>query len=92
MCTDAPMKVKVKDGKIKEVKGEDILGWNGKLCGKAISGIADRIYSPDRILCHLKRVGERGEGKFVEYSWEEVINSVAIKLKKYIDAGHPEAF
>jgi len=92
MCTAAPMKVKVKDRKIKEVRGENIPGWDGKLCGKAISGIADRVYSPDRILSPLKRVGERGEGKFVEYSWEEVIEVVAAKLKEYTDAGHPEAF
>lgn len=92
MCTAAPMQVRIKGGKIKEVKGEDIPGWDGKLCGKAISGIADRIYSPDRILSPLKRVGERGEGKFIECSWEEVIEVVAAKLKEYIDAGHPEAF
>jgi len=92
MCAAAPMKVKVRDSKIIEVKGENIPGWDGRLCGKAISGMADRIYSPDRILSPLKRVGERGEGKFVECSWEEVINAVATKLKEYIDTGHPEAF
>ena len=92
MCVAAPMKVKVKNGKIVEVQGENIPGWDGKLCGKAISGIGDRIYAPDRILSPLKRVGERGEGKFVECTWEEVINVVAAKFKEYIDAGHPEAF
>jgi len=34
MCTAAPMKVKVKTGKVIDVKGEDIPGWNGELCGK----------------------------------------------------------
>ena len=92
MCTKAPMKVKVRDGKIIDVEGEDIPGWDKRLCGKAISGMADRIYSPDRILSPLKRVGGRGEGKFIECSWEEVINAVAEKLKEYMDAGHPEAF
>ena len=92
MCTAAPMKVKVRKGKIVEVNGEDIPGWEGKLCGKAIDGIGSRIYAPDRILYPLKRVGERGEGRFVRCGWEEVINVVAAKLKEYIDAGHPEYF
>ncbi len=92
MCLAAPMKVKVREGKIIEVKGEDIHGWDGKLCGKAIAGIGGRIYAPDRILYPLKRVGERGEGRFVRCTWEEVIDAVAAKLKEYIDAGHPEYF
>ena len=92
MCTAGPMKVRVKAGRIVEVKGEDIPGWDGKLCGKAIAGTGGRIYAPDRILYPLKRVGERGEGKFVRCTWEEVINAVASKLKEYIDAGHPEYF
>jgi len=92
MCLDAPIKVKVRDNKIVDIKGEDIPGWNGKVCGKAIAGIGGRIYAPDRILYPLKRVGERGEGEFMRCSWQEVIDAVAAKLKEYIDAGHPEYF
>ncbi len=92
MCLAAPVKVKVRDGKIVEVRGEDIPGWDGKVCGKAIAGTAERVYGPDRILHPLKRVGERGEGKFITCTWEEVIDAVAAKLKGYIDMGHPEYF
>ncbi len=92
MCIAAPIKVKVRRGKVVEIRGEDIPGFDGKVCGKAIAGIGGRIYAPDRILYPLKRVGERGEGRFVRCSWEEVINAVAAKLKEYIDAGHPEYF
>lgn len=92
MCTAAPMKVRVRNGRVVEVKGEDIPGFNGKVCGKAIAGVGGRVYPPDRILYPLKRVGERGEGKFVRCTWEEVIGAVAAKVKEYIDAGHPEYF
>lgn len=92
MCTAAPMKVKVRAGKVIDVKGENIPGWNGELCGKAISGIADRVYPPDRILSPLKRIGKRGEGKFTECSWEEVIDALATKLKQCQKEGHSEAF
>ena len=75
MCTAAPMKVRVRNGRIAEVRGEDIPGFDGKLCGKAIAGIGGRIYAPDRILYPLKRVRERGEGRFVRCTWEEVIDA-----------------
>ena len=54
MCTAGPMQVKVRNGRIVEVRGEDIHGWDGRVCGKAIAGIGGRIYAPDRILYPLK--------------------------------------
>ncbi|GAI24226.1 unnamed protein product [marine sediment metagenome] len=84
MCVGAPMKVKVRNGRIVEVKGEDIPGWNGKVCGKAISGIGARVYAPDRILYPLKRVGERGEARFARCTWEEVINAAAVILTLWV--------
>jgi len=92
MCLTAPMKVRVDKGRIAEIRGEDIPGWDGVLCGKAIAGIGGRIYAPDRILSPLKRVGKRGEAKFIRCSWEEVITVLAAKLKEYIDEGHPGCF
>lgn len=92
MCVAATMKVKVRDGKIVDIKGENFPGWDGRLCGKVFAGIGGRIYAPDRILHPLKRVGQRGEAKFVKCTWEEVIESVAANFKEYIDSGHPEYF
>jgi len=92
MSTTCPLKVKVSDGKIIEIKGEDIPGWDGATCGKALAGISDRVYAKDRTLTPLKRIGKRGEGKFAECSWDEVINALATKLKQYKEEGHPEAF
>lgn len=46
-----------------------------------------RIYSSERLLYPMMRVGERGEGRFKRVSWDEVLDFVANKMielkKKY---------
>lgn len=41
-----------------------------------------RLYHPDRLKAPMKRVGERGEGKFEEISWEEAIELAASEIKR----------
>jgi anaerobic selenocysteine-containing dehydrogenase len=42
--------------------------------------------SPLRIRKPLKRVGERGQGRFEEISWEQALNEIAAKLKTVVEA------
>lgn len=37
----------------------------------------ERLYCPDRLKFPMKRVGKRGEGKFVRISWEEAVDTIA---------------
>ena len=39
-----------------------------------------RLYSPERLLHPMLRVGERGEGKFRRASWDEALDLVAKKM------------
>ncbi len=39
-----------------------------------------RIYSPERLLYPMLRVGERGEGRFKRVSWDEALDFVARKM------------
>lgn len=39
-----------------------------------------RLYSPERLLYPMLRVGERGEGKFKRVSWDEALDFVAQKM------------
>ena len=48
-------------------------------------------YSPDRVTRPLKRVGERGEGKFQEVSWEEALDDIAEKILDAIQEQGPES-
>ena len=54
----------VKDGRIIKLEGTKEHPRNhGKLCTKGAAG-RQYVYRPDRLKTPLKRVGERGEGKF----------------------------
>lgn len=60
------------------------------VCAK---GYATRqyVYHEDRVLTPLKRVGERGEGKFVPISWDEALDTVAAKLNQIKQRNGAEA-
>jgi anaerobic dimethyl sulfoxide reductase subunit A len=42
--------------------------------------LPQRLYSPERLLYPMLRVGKRGEGKFKRVSWDEALNFVAQKM------------
>lgn len=73
----------VKDGKVIKVAGTKEHPFNkGKLCTKGASN-RQYIYREDRLKTPLRRVGERGEGKFEPISWEEAYSIIAEKLNGY---------
>ncbi len=54
-------------------------------------GLRKWVYSPERILHPLKRVGERGEGLFAQISWDEAFDTIARRLRHVIDTYGNEA-
>ena len=48
-----------------------------------------RLYAPDRLLYPMKRVGERGEGRFERISWHEAVDTVGGEIKRVRDAYGP---
>ena len=70
-------------GEILRVEGDpDSPQTRGMLCPKGLAA-KQLVYNPKRLLKPLKRVGERGEGKWKEISWDEALDTVAEKLKEY---------
>ena len=62
----------------------------GKLCPKGAAA-ADFLRHVDRLRKPLKRVGEKGEGKFKEISWSEAINEIVTRLKEIKKQYGPDA-
>lgn len=80
------------DGKrILKVKGDpDHPAAHGLICTK-MQHYERSIHSPQRILTPLKRVGKKGEGKFVSVSWEEAVSEIARRWKTIIEKDGADA-
>lgn len=62
----------------------------GRLCARGNAG-HKLTYDPDRLKYPLKRVGERGEGKFKRISWDEALDTIAEHLLKIKEEYGPQA-
>ena len=60
-------------------------GW---IC-KKVKHHAERVYSPERILRPLVRIGAKGEGRFRETTWDEAIELVASRIREAIATDGP---
>ncbi|MBW1862333.1 MAG: molybdopterin-dependent oxidoreductase [Deltaproteobacteria bacterium] len=70
----------VKDGRLVKVEGDPDFPLNrGRLCPRCVA-LPEVVYHPDRLLHPLKRVGERGEGKWERIPWDEAFDSIAGKM------------
>lgn len=84
------MLARVADGNLVKLEGNPMHPVNlGVLCPKG-QAAPELLYNPDRLTGPLRRVGERGAGKWEEISWEEAIKIVAKRLKELRAAGQPE--
>ena len=71
----------VQDGRVVRVEGDKNHPFNlGRLCPKGLA-IPQYMYHPDRVTHPLKRVGERGEGKWQRITWDEALDTIEKKFK-----------
>ena len=91
-CPDScAMLVTVRDGNAVKLVGDpDHPLTQGFLCAK-VSKYLDRVYSPDRVLYPMRRLGAKGEGRFVRISWDEALDEIADRWKRIIAESGPEA-
>jgi anaerobic selenocysteine-containing dehydrogenase len=74
--------VRTREHKANKIEGNPLHPVNrGGLCARGQAGL-QVLYNPDRIKGPLKRVGERGEGKWQDISWDEAIKILAGRLRE----------
>lgn len=84
------LKVHVKGGMITRIETDDGEEPQLRACLKG-RAYRQRVYAPDRLLYPLRRVGERGEGKFERIPWDIALETVAKELVRVRDTYGPEA-
>ena len=86
------LKVWVKDGRIRKVESADYPGdpTARSICLKGLSN-ARLVYHPDRLKYPLKRIGERGGGKWQRITWDEAFDAIAAKLLEVKEKYGPES-
>lgn len=85
------MRVFVQDGRVLGVAGDpDHPITQGYLCVKT-NHYEERVYSPDRVLYPMRRVGARGEGRFARITWDEALETIAARFRAIIARHGPEA-
>jgi len=81
----------VEDGKAIAVRGNpDHPFTRGRLCVK-VNNYQERVYSEQRVLYPLRRVGAKGSGSFARISWEEATAEIAARWTKIIAESGAEA-
>ena len=82
-CPDTcVMTVDVEGGRAVAIGGDpDHRFTQGFLCAK-VNQYLDRVYSPERVLYPMRRVGKKGEGGFERISWDAALDLAATRLRE----------
>ena len=84
------LRTEVEDGQVKRVIAHDNPMLAANICYKGVA--APEIHNhAERLTVPLKRVGERGEDKWEEISYEQAMDEIAERLQKVVDNYGPEA-
>jgi len=75
------LKVHISEGKIRRIGTDNRPGPGLKACHRGLVQ-KEVAYAPDRLTHPLKRVGERGSGRFEPILWEDALETVSRELRR----------
>jgi anaerobic selenocysteine-containing dehydrogenase len=79
------IRVHVENGKITKIEGDpDSPLSRGTVCVKGLAQV-ERLNHPDRLKHPMKRIGEKGEGKWERISWNEALETITRKIRDTIE-------
>ncbi len=71
-------------GEIRKLEGHPLHpASRGRNCAKGPATVS-QVTNPERILYPMKRVGERGDGKWERATWDEALDDIAARIRKAI--------
>lgn len=83
------LNVHVRDGQVVRTTARELPDPSyTRICAKGLTHVA-RIYSSRRLQYPMRRIGERGEGKFERITWDEAYDTIAEKWNDYITTYGP---
>ncbi len=72
---------------VRKIEGNPLHpGSRGRTCAKGVV-TPNQLEDPDRILYPMRRVGERGEGRWQQVSWNEALDDIGGRIRKAIVEG-----
>jgi anaerobic dimethyl sulfoxide reductase subunit A len=84
------LQVHVSEGSVHKITTDLRPGPGLKACARGLAQ-GEVLYAKDRLRSPLKRVGERGSGKFEPISWEEALERIAGELRRVKDRFGPQS-
>ncbi|MFC2003742.1 molybdopterin-dependent oxidoreductase [Chloroflexota bacterium] len=84
------LRVRVKNGVVTAIETDNGEEPQFRACLKG-RAYRQRVYHPDRLKYPLRRVGERGQGKFERISWDAALDAIASELKRVKETYGPGA-
>jgi anaerobic selenocysteine-containing dehydrogenase len=84
-CPDScSLSITVRQGRIVTIDGGRANPvTNGYICAK-VRRFSERVYGPDRLLYPAIRKGRKGEGRFSRVSWDEALETIALRMRQAI--------
>jgi anaerobic selenocysteine-containing dehydrogenase len=91
-CPDTcALVVTIDNGRASKLRGDPAHPvTRGFLCSK-VAQYLEHEYSPARLLYPQRRVGAKGEGRFERISWDDALDTIALRLRAVADEFGPEA-
>lgn len=86
-----PINVQVEDGRVVRVSGAPgDPRTSGAICSKGQAG-PQIAHDPRRLMYPVRRIGERGEGKWKRVSWDDALAELAAKIKAAVAEDGPRS-
>src|SRR5712691_9191960 len=88
MCS---LLAEVEDGRVRRIKGDPDQPFTAGFACAKVNRDAELVHSPERLATPLRRIGEKGEGKFAPISWEAALDEIVARWRSIIAEPGPLA-